>query len=56
MRTGRSTVDFYWDSSLLDVGYSKNWHIMWVLDKQTSSQRMGMSLMDDSGVLGQVEG
>jgi len=54
VRTSQLTVDLHWDSSLLDVRYSKNWHMIWVLDKQTSFQRTGVSLMDDSRVLGQV--
>ena len=40
VRTGRLTVDFQ----------------VWVWDKQASSQRMGVSLMKGSGVLGHIRG
>jgi len=56
VRTSQLTVDLHWDSSLLDVGYLKNWYMVWVLDKQASFQRTGVSLMDDSRVPGQVKG
>jgi len=54
--SGRLMVGLHWDSSLLDVGYLKNWHMARVLNEQASSQKVKMLLMEDSRVLGPVEG
>jgi len=53
--SGRSMVGLHWDSSLLGVGYLKNWHMTQELNEQVSSQKAKMLLMEDSGVLGLVE-
>ena len=48
-------VSLHWDSSLLDIGYLKNWHMVQVLNEQASSQKAKILLIEDFGVLGPVK-
>jgi len=50
-----SMVGLYWNSSLLGIGYLKNWYMAQVLNEQVSSQKTKMLLIEDSEVLGPVE-
>ena len=55
MLSGCLIIGLHWDSSLLGVGYLKNWHMTQELNEQVSSQKVKMLLMEDSGVLGLVK-